>query len=426
MLYSAHLTAQRTCEEGEAIVCYDLNDQTFHIEANAQLSIEVTHEAYGQALVALWDEVHPEFRGALSYNVGTQTSSDIRYLSLSQTLFTLNQWYLLSYEEQFYLSDKIAQEINDTNIRFIPMDGDGFAFLTNLDQLSQYQISLDDINQDGLVDAVDQFDKLQSLFIDKEVNAQIFNLSLNEPFVFYPFLTAYGWQIFEDKNAYFPGFESDRFLNSLEFISTLADYPWNGTEALEASAYDWNYVSAMEQNNFIFSMASSWMFVDDLETKIDGNWQVSHFPKSGVEQEVLSPLLTNVYGYVVSKDVVYPSMAHEVLRLIRSQNGLQTLLDTTDFIPLVEPNYLNSLQLIGGTSLEFAKALSYGQTESLISFQNDPTLSAFSIYYSIDFMPIIQSLWNKEISAKEAQIKICTLADAWLYQHEKVNAYDLP
>lgn len=418
MLMYAKSTADRTCEEGEALVCFDENKVAYHIEENAHVNVEVVNAEYGEALVQLFNDKYPAFSGAVTYTVGSSTDSDIKYVSIIQALFKMNDWYELEDSEHFNTLDKVASEINYSTDLFVPMNGDGFAFITNLDRLTEFEISTEDLNNDGLVDAVDDFTKIQTVFQDQTSSSYIMHLSLNEPYVFYPFLTAGGWKLFEENSAYAPGFEKDSFLESLTFIENISKYKWNGTEALPSSEYDWDYVSAMEKNDFVFSLVASWMFVDSLEAKIEGNWKVSHLPSMDSESSVLSPLLTNVSGYVIKKDVKYPSLAHEVLRLIRSTKGISAFMSNTSLIPLAPLNVLNQTQMEDNTKLEFAKALSYGQTEPLIAFENDPTLSAYSLYYGIDIMPIIQRLWDGEISAYQAQIEICTRSDTWLYQHE--------
>ncbi len=418
MLTYASVQAKNTCEEGEAFVCFDYNDYSYHIEENAQITIEVESEDYGNALVELFNEKHPDKKGALSYVVGSSTESDIKFVSLTQALFHLNEYYPLEYTENFALLDKVATEINYNQTVFVPMVGDGFAFITNLDRLSELDISLEDLDKDSLVDAVDTFSKIETVFEDKQSDAYILHLSLNEPYAFYPFLSSGNWQIFEENNAYEPGFEKESFLKSLEYIESMSDYKWNGQEALAASEYDWDYITAMEKNDFVFSMVASWMFVDSLEEKIEANWQVSPFPSMDETSEPLSSFLTNVKGYVVSKDVEYPSLAHEVLNLVRSVDGLERYVQQSNQIVLAPLIRWNLTTLEDSTRLQFAKALSYGQTEPLISFENDPTRSAFSLYYAIDIMPIIQRLWDGEISSQEAQIEICMASDEWLYQHE--------
>lgn len=424
MLTYAQATADRTCEEGEALVCFDENIQAFHVEENASVKVEVLTEEYGQALVSLWNEKYPDHINALSYVVGSDDSADIKYVSMSNALFRMNDWMALERTEKFNTLDKVASEINYEKLLFIPMSADGFAFISNIDKLNELELSTEDLNEDDLVDALDSFEKIQTQFKETTLDSHILHLSLNEPYVFYPFLTAQNWELFSDNNAYDPGFEDASFLESLKNIELMSDFQWNGQNAQSADAYHWDYITAMENNDFVFSIVASWMFVDALEEKIEGNWQISHFPSYTNDDVPLSPLLTNVYGYVLDKDVAYPSMAHEVLRLIRSISGFETFYNTTSVIPLYPNNKYTLLNLEDSTRLQFSQALSYGQTEPLIAFENDPTTSAFSIYYEIDFMEIIRRLWDKEITAEEAQIEICMKSDAWLYQHEEEISYD--
>lgn len=424
ILSYAQVTADRTCEEGEALVCFDENDMAFHVEENASISVEVLTDEYGQALVQLWNEKYPNHENALTYVVGSSEDADIKYLSMSSALFKSEEWMSLENKDKFNVLDKVATELNYNHLVFVPMAADGFAFISNIDKLSEQEIVMDDLDNDYLIDAVDSFTEIQAQFKDKQVDFNIMRLSLNEPYVFYPFLTAKNWEIFADNNAYDPGFEDASFLESLKFIESLSTYPWNGQSTQLSEAYQWDYITAMEHNDFAFSIVATWMFVDALEEKIEGNWQISHFPSYTEEDDALSPLLTNVYGYVLKQDVTYPSMAHEVLRMIRSIDGIEAFFTSTSVIPLYPTNKYHLLDLENNTRLQFSQALSYGQTEPIIAFENDLTQSAFSLYYEIEIMPIIRRLWDQEITAEEAQIEICMKSDEWLYQHELKISYD--
>ncbi len=424
MLTYAQVTADRTCEEGEALVCYDYNDYAFHVEEDASILVEVVSDQYGEALRVLWDKTYPDHKGALTYIVGESEEADIKFMKLSNALFKMDEWMGLMNPETFNSLDKVASEINYNDLLFVPMSADGFAFITNIQKLEELEMSTEDLNNDQLVDSVDSFAKIQSQFEDIYLDTNIMHLSLNEPYVFYPFLTAGNWELFGDNLAYDPGFEDVSFLESLKFIESISNYHWDGQKAQSSEAYNWEYITAMETNDFVFSIVASWMFVDALEEKIEGNWQVSHFPSSAEETNPLSPLLTNVYGYVLDKDVSYPSMAHEVLRLIRSFDGIERFYNSTDLIPLFPSEKFKFLELEDSTRAQFSQALSFGQTEPLIAFENDLTTSAFSLYYEVDFMEVIRRLWDGEITAEEAQIEICMKSDAWLYQHEEEIRYD--
>ena len=157
MLTYAQVTADRTCEEGEALVCFDENYQAFHVEENAEVKVEVITEAYGEALVDLWNEKYPDHLNALSYVVGEDQESDIKYVSMTSALFRMNEWMALDRPEKFNSLDKVATEINYDHLLFIPSAADGFAFISNIDKLIELEISTEDLNKDYLVDSLDSF-----------------------------------------------------------------------------------------------------------------------------------------------------------------------------------------------------------------------------------------------------------------------------
>ena len=56
----------KTCDVKDldgTVVCYDEKLDQYAIEEGATLVINVDNDAFGNALVALWDETHPEHAG---------------------------------------------------------------------------------------------------------------------------------------------------------------------------------------------------------------------------------------------------------------------------------------------------------------------------------------------------------------------------
>lgn len=418
LLQGATLQAQRTCEVGEADVCYDYNLKAYAIEPEAVVSVQVENAAYGDALVALWNQKHPDHAGALSYQLlEAGSSADLEYLSLSQAAFRHDDAAEILPGGDFAVPSTLASELNATSLTYLPMSGDGFAFLTNLDRLDALAIAKDDIDQDGRIDAVDSIAKIQTLFKDQAALASTLIFSLNEPYVFYPFLTGSGWQIFGENDAKSPGFEKDTFLQSLATLESMSQYDWNGSADNDSSQYTWDYTSALENGDFAFNIVSSWMFVEEKQAKLEAHWQVGAMPVLDEEGIDPSPFLTNVMGYQLSKKSLYPSAAHEALRLMRSPEGLQAYVDATQRIPLGSKELITALTYANATQGQFALAFTKSRTEPLIAFEERTSLPAFTLFYQIELMPILQNLWDHNLTPQEAQIQIMMASDAWLFEH---------
>ena len=408
----ASYTASMTCEEGEALVCFEKSSHTFHIEENAQLLIYVDNENHGKALIEIWNQSYPEFFGKVSYTLDPKIDTDLRYVSIEEASFRSEEWLSIESSEQFIHSDLIARDLNGDGLIFLEMAGEGFAFISNLNSLEAQGFSLEDLDQDGRIDAIDQYEEILAL----DLVEMPYVVSLLEPYGFYPYLSAFEWQLFMTQNAYEPGFEDEKLLKALEWFSNL---PMISID----EEIEWAYPNVLENNDFGFSMVASWMFVDELEAKHQANWQVSSFPM--IEASITpTTLLTEVNGFVISKQSEYPSASHELLRLIQSNEGLKVFYESTDKILLASLNEINALNLEQSTRLEFSKAFTQARSEPMIAFKNETTQSAFELYYDLDLMNIIRDLSQKKISPKEAQLEMMKRADAWLYEHERELIYD--
>lgn len=416
LVESALIEADRSCEVDEATVCYDQNLSSYYIEPNASISVEVPTVEFGDALIQLWNTHHPDHLNALKVSLN-DSNADLRYVSVRQAAYTYDQLRPIEQTETFNYRIDLATELNTSETRFIPMSGEGFAFLTNLTALTEANLALEDANRDGLIDSVDTFEKIQSVFKDKAMEKPTLIFSLAEPYAFYPFLTASGWRLFEENDAQFPGFEKTSFLESLRWIQSLNQMNWNANEDNKASSYAWDYAEALQEGNFVFNIVGSWMFVKEKETKLQANWSLSVFPKKDDESPNLSAFLTQVKGYVINVNSLYPSASHEVLRLVRSVEGLQAFVDTTSEIPLANTDRLAQLNFTDETKGEFAQAFMHSRSEPVIAFSQKNTLSAFNLYYELPLMPLLQRMWNGELSPEETQIQVAMASDAWLFSH---------
>lgn len=409
----ASYTASITCEEGEALVCFEISTHSFHIEEDATLKIYVKEAEYGEALVYLWNQSYPNFTGRLTYTTDASLRVDLRYLSLEEAGFKSENWLTLESPEQYSHSLTVASELNHQGLKFVEMSGEGFAFIANLTYFDELGILKEDRDLDGRIDSIDTYDKLKGL----DLNELPYVISLLEPYGFYPYLSAYGWHLFDTYNAYEPGFEKDTLLRSLTWFSSLKSMSYTD-ETLA-----WAYPSVLETNDFGFSMVASWMFVDELEEKHQADWQVSAFPNV-VENLIPSTLLTDVYGFVISKDSAYPSASQEALRLIRSLEGQRVFMETSDEILLSSLDELNQLNIENSTRLEFSKAFVNAYSQPMIAFKNKNTQAAFELYFELDIMSVMTDLYQQNISPREAQLELISRADAWLYEHEKEIVYD--
>lgn len=413
--------AMQKCELEKDLVCYDDALGRYAFELDAQLTLEVDNMEYGRALVALWNATYPEHLDRIKpLLVEEEGYKDIRYLTQNEAALQYEQLYpLINFE--FNRPEQISAEMNQEGKRFLAYTGDGFAFLTNKTKLEDLGYAWVDKNQNYLHDQFESFDDIiaQSETLTQDPNGLV--IALNDRFSFYPYLTAYGWHLFKGFSSLEPGFEKDEFLDALRLIEKLSMINWKQSESNLAEQYTWDYPLVLSNDTFVFSQVSSFMYLNEWDAKHPSEWVVSLFPKaSNASAEPLRPLLHDVKGYVLHKDVQYPSFAHEVMRFLSGTQALQAFVDTHEDVPLANVDLLNELEFKNERSKQFAYAFQNSISEPLIAIQDYPQHLAFALYYDIDVMEVVQRLWNKELSPLEAQIELAMLSDHWVNAHSKL------
>lgn len=413
--------ALQKCELEKDLVCYSEELKRYEFEENATLVVEVDNAEYGLALVALWNSMYPEHPDRLqTLLVDEEGAKDIQYLSAHEAALKYDQLYSFV-DLEFNRPSQISSELNLEGQRFMPYTGEGFVFLTNKTKLEDLGYAWVDTNNNYLHDAFESYEKIlaQSETLTQNPNSLV--LALNDRFSFYPYLTNEGWHLFKSYSSFEPGFEKEEFLKSLEFIERMSHVNWRQSDSNLAEAYDWDYPLVLADDQFIFSQASSFMYLEEWDGKHASEWVVSMFPKAEeASSEPLRPLLHDVKGYALNKEAQYPSLAHEVMSFLSSAAALQAYVDTHEESPLANIDLLNQIEFKDERSKQFAYAYQASITEPLIAIQDTPQQLAFALYYDIDVMEVIRRLWDKELTPKEAQIELAILSDQWVNAHSKL------
>ncbi len=392
-------------------VCFVAHKNEFKIEAHAKLSILVPNEAYGQTVAAYWDWYHPDRQGIVSYEVVSETSGSQDVLFINQ-----NQAGVL-HEKLYPLSDILTKNVdlnkvfalNADHLTYLPVTAEGLAFVVNKTRLELLGLSVDDLNKDGLIDSVDTFEKIIALKpLWETLDVNILPISLNEPYSFYPLLTAGGFSLYSAYDALRPGFDTESFKTGLQFISALSDINWINTETNTSDNYTWKLDDVLINDSFVFSMAGPWMSIGAADHEAVSEWVVSKFPT--YQGNELSPMVkTN--GFAINADTEYPSAAHELIRILKSIKGIQLLIDNTDYIPLVNDEMLQYLTFEEIHDQELANAYQSSVGEPVIAFPLNAKHLAMELVYHMDMMSIMQALWDKTITVDEAQAQMIAEAN---------------
>ncbi len=418
MISYAHYTEEAKCYFEEDLVCYDLALNQYLIEPEAQVTVQVANLELAEAYQVLWNGIHPE--ASLQVQFVLDDTADIVLRELHQAAVQKDQLFPIDFRLRANLLNDIAPELNYDSLYFIPMHGHGFALISNLSYLEGLGYPYMDENNDFLHDQFESFETLLALQPELPEGIHHWALSLQEPYAFYPYFSAYGWKLFETHQGYEPGFEKEEFLQALRFIETFSEHAWLPQEDQSASQYQWDFESILESDRFLFSSVADFMFIEVYDEMNESEWVISRFPQ--VEgQQALQPFLYEVMGYSLNHSVMFPSLAHEVLRVLMSVEGLQAYVTHTNTPLLRTQNILDMIDFEHRFTQQFAYAHQFARSEPLIALSNTPTTVAFRLYFDIDIMRTIRKLWDKEITPEQAQIEIAYASDAWLNAYAEWN-----
>lgn len=413
----------KPCISDGTHVCLSDDTGTYAIEDGAKIIVKVPTQAYGDALLALFASKHPDRKEVLSVvvsvakddplpdiNYVTQNEAALRYATLIPVDKTLSD----TWKKNLQL-DK-SSELNKDGLRFIPMSGSGFSFIYNATVLTRLGVDLSDTDRDGLPDAIDTVEEVTAiakkyLAEDKSRNyTSVFPIQFNEILSFYPLLSIGGWNLFPNDIATNPGFETPEFLKALQTIADLGSSEIVKSAKVDPTTLVWQFDQVLTGNEFLFSMASDWMFVEAFETRTQQDVRRARFPSFSTT--IPSPLL-NVEGYVVNS-AKYPSAISEILRLIRSAEGLSAFAKTSSATVLSDPSILNVLTFNLEKQRDLALSYVHSKSTPLVALKGNPAVLGYSMYRQINFLPIVKQVFLGEISPKDAQKTIAGLAEDWV------------
>ena len=520
MLMLGGCAKEKPCVAENGIVCYDEENQRYQIEDGARIRVMVENEAYGQALINLWDAEHPEQTGVIepivvqNFDAATWLGykTDIALLWSNDAAQILNNFMPVQPDLEVMIQEHVPQQfgelLNLEGLRYVPMGYYGLVFSTNVTMLNEMGYDSTDENGDGLVDAFDSFEELMALaeewggieriYHDRAVTA-VFPFALSELWASMVFFSADQFRFFATYEALRPGMETDEFLETLKFLRAMGEYPWylnpqeaSGEEAAETAADEeldteeagvlmadpdteapseeassegdenkktpdnpgeeeeiilpyrsendrafeggWLYDVYLEKLISPFSLVGTWMYYNQQEDIEQQDFYFSPMPTW--KEQSLSPL-AKTKGYLLSEETKYPSAANEVLRLIRSEAGIQAYMDTVDEIPAVTvvdrpenrpapeneeaegkgesdkivPYYLS---FRNENQRQISHAFSLSQEESMVAFEKDPSVRGWDMLSEIGLIEIAESVIKQEMTPEEAQLKLLERSESWM------------
>ena len=425
------------CEPKDGVVCYDKSTDLFLIEEGAVLNIAVTSDAYGEAIVSLWDTTYPDYSGIVTYTVVDDPSAiyyhdnpgyDLIYISETELPMIMDEVLELDDNtvESFdhYIVSSFGDVINSSAYIFTPLTYDGFLFAYDETILNKMNISLEDSDNDGLPDSIDTWEEIFQHLTAYNANRLstdvefMFPFEFNEKYSFYSMLTAGDWQMFTSLVASDPGFDSPEFQESLLFIYDLGKYDWDMETIIDSDEYTFKYEDVLADQSSPMTMIAQWMYYREYETLTGSDYRFAHMPSFA--GNILTPLVS-INGYAISANTSYPSAANQLMTMLRSKAGLEILLNNTNLIPIIKITDDLDIEITDQNKYDMIKAYAYSVTEPLIALSSDTTIRAWQMYYDCDWMSVIKQLYDHKITVTQAQDQISQMADNWLIEKGEIE-----
>jgi len=448
VLISLALVAGGAMAQAKSKAQYDSKKGQYKIEEGAKLVLGIDNDAYGKALVDLWDKAHPEAAGAVEY-LNTPSSGEAKKLADLQgdapdvvgvitdeaipfagAMSTLDgNLVKLANDNLDAAFFKAANSMYGKSTVVLPFAYDGMAFAWNKTMLTKLGLIKGQVTKDNLPVEFDTWEKIFALgkawdakrptYLDKPVNI-VFPVSLDEPWSgFSTAATSAGWGIFSKGDALKPGFDDPKFAAGLGFLVEAAkaklSVEANGALTPGASM-GWRWDPVLNDQSAPFGLVGTWMDVKGATTKGGHDMQFAPMPTyKGVR---LKPLL-KVKSYVLNAYSKYPSAAAELLRLVFTKEGMQAMIDNSAYVPALKagakiaPDYSKDKVK---NQMAYAFQSSYVEPVT-IAMPGNPGKGAMQVYYSIGMNQFYKDVWDGKLTPAEAQKAIVAAADKWVTEN---------
>ncbi|MGL5541023.1 MAG: extracellular solute-binding protein [Erysipelotrichaceae bacterium] len=415
-------------------VCYA--DGKYAIETGAKLRFGVDTDAYGQAIVALWDKTFPEHAGAVEYvNTGAAGSADL--LATQQGEFPdvfmaidgevpRNSGHVLPLDSNLLskIKDNAPEAFYDSgnvgsNGVYAPITYDGMVFLWNETMLSTLGYDTTDENGDGLPEAFDTWEEIFQLskdwaanrptYKDKKINL-VFPLTLDNEWADYFHLSSGGWQLFKDGPTA-PGYDTPEFKAGLDFMLAAKDAKISVDESgavSPASAMTWRFDPVISEETAPFGLYGTWMNLGDAPEGT--NLKVSILPTYNGKNT--TPFV-KTKGYVVNGYTKYRSAATALMDLVYSTEGIQAMVDNSGYAAaLVDGSDLAPTLADDSVQGALTKAFIYNFPEPAFTLPNNDKVKAMDAAYYSFIKELEIAIWDGTKTVDQAIADLIEITNA--------------
>jgi ABC-type glycerol-3-phosphate transport system substrate-binding protein len=430
-VYSSYVSGDFCRLDGNT-VCYDTKNENFKVENRSKITMALPSKAIQDWFIDQFYQSHPghtvnfDFRiiENLSAQQALDLGVDIFYTDTHQAALLYD--YLVPFDSRIdseKSTDGISQFteiINMNEILFRPFSYQGLLFVYNKTMLENLGYDVGSLTESNLPLSLSRWEDLieiaklwkskPNVYNKKEIQI-IFPFTFEEKWQFYPFLTAGEWHMFSDNDATQPGFENEKFLESLNFIADIGKVTWDHNAIPKDS---WLYDKMINQQISPFGMAGPWMFTEQIEELNDVDYIFSAFPTYKDHQ--LTPLVI-VTGLVALKNDA-PSLTQEILRILSKTEATQIALDSTKKVLVIPRDHLADFEM-SENRRQMSLAYTYSEIEPMVALPENTAKLGFDFYLEADFMDILKSVFRQELTPLEAQQQFIRLYESWLSENNR-------
>lgn len=416
--------------DGES-VCLNKELESFEVEEDTDILVQVENEALGNYLVDTWNELHPENKNAIRYDVKEVLTLqeladgfpyDILLTKQSNVSYFMSQLRDLGKSMDEIVGSRIPSQLQDAiNLQgyyFVQNSIDGWYFVYNETLLEEMGFNMEPDREYGLPESLSSWEQIfaNKDKILKQAN-YLFPLTFTDQNSFYPFLTGGRWTLNFTNLGSEPGFDSREFTEGLELIELFAKNEFYNVEDAsnqEKNLLPWLYEEAFYNRESPFTMLHSSMQFDSYKEKTNDVYRIAPFPK--FKDHHLAPL-SEINGYMVSYELDYPSAAAEVLRILRTPQALEVYESADGKIPIYSRNHFDELNF-DDEMMRNILAYNYHDAPSVLALDNNPFVLTRTLYDDIDFMNIFKRFYLGDIDIEETQKQVVEKVDAWIEEHD--------
>ncbi|MFI3284001.1 MAG: hypothetical protein R3Y57_02845 [Erysipelotrichaceae bacterium] len=419
---------EKACNPNESI-CIDEETYDYILEEDPTVVMSFENQEQQEAFIALWDETYPELQGVLqgviyeddTYQSFIDQPADLVLLDSHYATLSKANWQNFDehLKETIYPHLSSNMLVDETEFFFLPLYASGSNFIVNTNVLSEMGISLEDENEDGLIDAIDSFEKWQELGLSIDVFLDDWTFS-------YAFMMI-DLELFEDISLESNPFESEEVLQHLYDVASLS-------EVIKLS--DLTYEQFFEEENVAVALMQRWMYYLEEDPSV---MVISKLPT--VNERQLENLIY-AKGYVLNAESTSKNTAHKVMELLYTQQGLQIMMDTSESIvvyPLastfeteIEVEYDENGEVIEEEVIEpytlnypnefdkmIAESYQYGVLEDYQAVETEVTVRYFDCLDDVMFQEVCVELYYEMITAEQAQEILVSRYESWIGQYRE-------